>query len=173
MTMEWMQQIYLSVNFFLKQNTSIFDHRCIRSCCCSNIFRTFCNLNCRWISDKNGIPLSGNLKSVPGNILGVWECKLYVEERQNHQFRHSHFSNFDTFPFSSRSPWVILFNLCPQRCSLQPVKRVKGPEMAVLPFSKKQMQPLEKKNISEGRDATNSCKPSEKIDVKRIVHEGN
>ena len=46
--------------------------------------------NCRWwISDKNGIPLSGNLRSVPGNILGVWECQVLSEEKTKIRFRHS------------------------------------------------------------------------------------
>ena len=49
----------------------------------------FGNLNCWWISDKNGIPLSGNLRSVPGNILGVWECQLLSGEKTKIRFRHS------------------------------------------------------------------------------------
>ena len=46
-------------------------------------------LNCWWISDKNGIPLSGNLRSVPGNILGVWECQVLSGEKTKIRFRHS------------------------------------------------------------------------------------
>ena len=81
-------------------------------------FQIFGNLNSWWISDKNGIPLSGNLRSVPGNILGVWECQVLSEEKTKIRFRHSKIAKEtqDDIFYCSLDPRLIPFSDAP--CNL-------------------------------------------------------
>ena len=85
-------------------------------------FQIFGNLNCCWISDKNGIPLSGNLKSVPGNVLGVWECQVLSGEKPKIRFRHSNIARGTKADFLKKVQGPSISS----DASLKPEKRVKG-----------------------------------------------
>ena len=89
------------------------------------------------VSDKNGIPLSGNLKSVPGNCFQVLEFCLNNENAKREDF---HFKGNTVCLFRFLLPMLkahLYRGVHP--CAVQPVKGVKGCGEG----EKSQMQPLE------------------------------